>query len=180
MAEMAFDIIWMCKHNLASPFLDSHTTLLLRLSNPLVPFHEESIYQIEKCTKGKNTSNCRNVSSRLICLRWRDFNWFCSSENSKSIIDSQSSIAASLSPSCSNRDRSFSVETTMSSEGAKSLLVSTLGKRSLAANNASIHTVLSSLDTHRKWRVLVPVNMESLLSSDLLARIEETCRTHFI
>lgn len=79
-------------------------------------------------------------------------------------------------PSCNNRNRSFSVETITSSVGANSLLVKTLGNRSLAARSASIHADLSSLDTQRKWRVFVPVNMESLLSSDLLARTEETCK----
>lgn len=78
--------------------------------------------------------------------------------------------------SCNNRDRSFSVETTISSEGARSLLVNSLGNWSLAAKRASIHEALSSLDTQRRWRVFVPVNMVNLLSSDLLARTEETCR----
>jgi len=77
--------------------------------------------------------------------------------------------------SCDNRDRSFSVETTISSEVARSLLVRALGKRSFADCKASIHMALSSLDTHLKWRVFVPVNMESRLSSDLLERTEETC-----
>lgn len=84
-------------------------------------------------------------------------------------------MIASLMPSCDNRDRNFSVETTISSEVARSLLVRVLGKRSFADCKASIHMALSSLDTHRKWRVLVPVNMESRLSSDLLERTEETC-----
>lgn len=109
-----------------------------------------------------------------MCLCWRAFNWFCNSETSKSIIDSQSLMTASPMPSCSNRNRSFSVDTTTSSVGMKSLLVNTLGYRSLVVSRASIHVHLSSLDAQRKWRVFVPVNMESLRSSDLLARIEET------
>ena len=121
------------------------------------------------------TSNCRKVPSNIICLRWRVLSWFCISESSKNIIDSQSLMTVSPMPSCNNRDLSISVEMTTSSEGWKSLLDSTLGKRSLAASNASIHAVLSSLDKQHKWRVFVPVNMVSLLSSDLLARIEETC-----
>ena len=94
------------------------------------------------------------------------------------MIDSQSLMTTSPTPSCTNRKRSFSVETTISSDGAKSLLVKTLGKRSLAACSASIHADLSSLDMQRKWRVFVPVNMDSLLSSDLLARIEDTCKPY--
>ena len=94
----------------------------------------------------------------------------------ESIIDSQSLMTASPIPSCTSLDLSFSVETTTSSEGPKSQLVNTRGNRSLEASRASIHTALSSLVTQRKWRVFVPVNIESLLSSDLLARIEETLR----
>ena len=94
------------------------------------------------------------------------------------MTDSQSLIAASPMPSCNNRNRSFSVETTTSSAGAKSLLLNTLGNSSLAASSDSIQADLSSLDTQRKWRVFVPVNIESLLSSDLLARIEETCKAY--
>lgn len=124
------------------------------------------------------TSSLLNVSSSKMCLSWRVFNWFCISANSPNTIDSQSFTTISLMPSWINRDRSFSVETTNSSEGAKSLLVSSLGNLSLATRRASIHEALSSLDWQRKWRVFVPVNMESLLSSDLLARTEETCHTY--
>lgn len=128
----------------------------------------------------RTTSNCLSVSSNIMCLSWRDFNWFCNSDSSYSIIDSQSFMTASLLPSCNNRNRSFSVETTISSEDAKSLLVKSLGNWSLAASKASIHEALSSLDRQRRWRVFVPLNMDSLLSSDLLARIEETCKTNQI
>lgn len=111
----------------------------------------------------------------MTCLSWRAFIWFCSSATSCSMIDSQSFITASPIPSCTNLDRSFSVETIKSSEDAKSPLDNSLGNWSLATPRASIHVVLSSLDWHRKWSVFVPVNIESLLSSDLLARTDETC-----
>lgn len=123
------------------------------------------------------TSNSLKVSNKRTCLCWRAFIWFWSSEVSESIMDSQSLMIGSPMPSCCSLSLSFSVETTTSSEGQKSLLVSTRGKRSLAATSASIHKALSSLETQRKWRVFVPVNIESLLSSDLLARIEETWKT---
>ena len=74
--------------------------------------------------------------------------------------------------SCINLCRNFSVDTTFS-EGIKPLLVNALGKRSLAANSASIHSSLSSLVSQRKCRVFDPVNMLNLLSSALLARTED-------
>lgn len=127
-----------------------------------------------------DTSNRLKVPNNETCLCWRDFNWFCSSEVSERMIDSQSLITVSLMPSWCNLNRSFSVETTTSSKGVKSLLVKTWGKRSLAASSASTQAALSSLDTQRKWRVFVPVNMESLLSSDLLARMEETYNPKYL
>lgn len=124
----------------------------------------------------KNTSNCLNVSNNMMCLCWRAFNLFCSSETSDNIIDSHSLMTVSPTPSCTNRDLNFSVEMKTSSEGEKSLLVvNSLGKRSLADCRASSHAALSFLHMQCKWRVFVPVNMVSLLSSDLLARTEETC-----
>uniref|UniRef100_A0A0A9GFS9 Uncharacterized protein n=1 Tax=Arundo donax TaxID=35708 RepID=A0A0A9GFS9_ARUDO len=57
-----------------------------------------------------------------------------------------------------------------------SLPVSDRRKRSFAASNASIHAFLSSSVSHLKCNVFVPLNMYSLLSSDLLARIDETLR----
>jgi len=126
-------------------------------------------------TRTKSTSNCLNVSSNVMCLCCRAFNLFCISESSDNIMDSQSLTTVSPTPSCTSRDLNFSVEMTTSSEGEKSLLVNALGKRSLAACRASTHAALSSLVTQHKWRVFVPVNMVSLLSSDLLARNEETC-----
>jgi len=92
------------------------------------------------------------------------------------IIDSQSLMISSSMPSCDNLDRRFCVETTISSGVARSLLVRALGKRSFTHCRALIHMALSSLDTHLKWRVFVPVNTESRLSSNLLKRTEETCK----
>lgn len=128
-----------------------------------------------RSSKNGYTSNCLSLSRRTTCFRWRELYWFWTSESSNTIIDSHSLMTASLNPSCNKRHRSFSVETVNSSAGAKSLLVRTRGKRSLAASSSSIHAPRSSLDSHRKWRVFVPVNIESLLSSDLLARTEDTC-----
>lgn len=66
------------------------------------------------------------------------------------MIDSQSFITSSAMPSWDNRDLSFSVEITMSSEGARSPGDNNLGNLSLAATRDSIHAPLSSLDMHRK------------------------------
>ena len=77
-------------------------------------------------------------------------------------------------PSCSSRTLNFSVDNIMSSMGPRSLLVSDRGKRSFAASNASIQAFLSSSVSHLKCNVFVPLNIYSLLSSDLLARIDET------
>lgn len=120
------------------------------------------------------TSSCRRRSIKIECCCCWDFNCLCSSSSSLIMIDSHSLITASLRPSCSSRALSFSEDNIMSAMGPRSLLVSDRGNWSFAASNASIHAFLSSSVSHLKCRVFVPLNMYSLLSSDLLARIDET------
>jgi len=121
------------------------------------------------------TSNWRNVSTSRACFCLRTTRWLWRSENSSLIICSLSFIASSLNPSSINLCLNLFVETTTSPPfPVSSPLFGTRGYKSFTACKASIHSTLSSLLPALKCNVFVPVNIENLLSSDLLSLIEET------
>ncbi|BAT16747.1 Os12g0285650 [Oryza sativa Japonica Group] len=139
---------------------------------PLLSFMHNSSLQLNFLS----TSSCRSRSIKIEYCCCCDFIWLCSSKSSVIIIDSHSLTTVSFSPSCSSRTLSFSVDNKTSDMGLKSLLVSERGKRSFAACRACIQAFLSSSVSHLKCNVFVPLNIYNLLSSDLLARIDETLR----
>ena len=120
------------------------------------------------------TSSWRSVSMRSHCFCLRSTIWFCSAANSVLMICSPSCITSSLTPSSWSRCLSFSVETATLSKGAISSLLDIRGNISFTACNASIHAKRSSRVSALKCSLFVPVNIENLLSSDLLSRIDDT------
>jgi len=120
------------------------------------------------------TSKWRSVSMRSHCFCLSSTIWLCSAANSLLMICSLSSINSSLTPSSWSRCLSFSVETTTLSKGPISSLLDIRGNISFTACNASIHAKRSSRVSALRCSLFVPVNIENLLSSDLLSRIEDT------
>lgn len=129
---------------------------------------------LNKNGRRKHTSNCRRVSISMDCFCRRRINWFCKAENSVLIICSQSKMAVSLTLSSCSRCLSFSVETAIPSTDAISSLFDIRGNISFTASKASTHVALSSRVSALKCSLFVPVNIENLLSSDLLSLMEET------
>lgn len=120
------------------------------------------------------TSKCRSVSTISQCFCRTRISWLCRYANSFLIICSLSWIASSLTPSSNRRFRNFSVETVTLSIGDNSSVLDIRGNMPFTACNASSHCWRSSRVSALRCSLLVPVNIENLLSSDLLSRIDET------